>query len=161
MRHYHLRLVTLCILVIVAAAGCKKKPATVAAPPAAPPAVAAVKPTATLSANPPSIERGQATTLSWSTTNAGVIRLEPGLGAVNATGTMTVRPPQSITYRIVAEGAGGTADASARVTVTSPPEPIDRGPSRPTEEDIDVAWPRQVKPVYFDYDQYERRADQR
>src|SRR2546423_1864514 len=154
MRQNHLRLVSLCILILLAAAGCKPKHPPVAPPPAPPPAAAAAKPTATLTANPTSIERGQPTTLSWSTTNAGVVRLEPGLGAVNATGTMTVRPPQSITYRLVAEGSGGTADASARVTVTSPPEGMERPATGPTVEDIDVAWPRQVKSVYFDYDQY-------
>jgi peptidoglycan-associated lipoprotein len=63
------RIVVLGVLaLLMAASGCKKKQAPL--PPQPPP-----KPvTATLSANPTSIEAGQSATLTWSTENATDVR---------------------------------------------------------------------------------------
>jgi len=154
-------LVVLAILVALLAAGCKKKPAAAAAPPPPPPPPAA-RATATLSANPTSIERGQSSTLAWQTANATTVRIEPEIGTVAATGSRSVRPGQSTTYRLTAEGAGGSADASARITVTSPPPPPPREtPPPPPPVDADKLWVQQVKTIYFDYDKYVVRDDQK
>ncbi len=155
-----LRIVALCILTIVLAAGCKKKPAPVATPPPPPPPAATPAPTVTLTANPNSIERGQSTTLSWSTTNATTVTLEPALGEVEARGTKTLQPAQSITYRIIAKGGGGTADATARVTVTNP-IPVTERSRAPQEEDLGTVWSREIKTVLFDYDKSDVRDDQK
>jgi len=153
-------LVVLAILVALLAAGCKKKPAPVAAaPPPAPPPPAA-RATASLSANPTSIERGQSSTLTWETANATTVKIEPEIGVVSASGSRSVRPGQSTTYRLIAEGPGGNADASARITVTSPPPPPVTAPPPPREPGIDELWMQQVKTIYFDYDKYDVRADQ-
>jgi peptidoglycan-associated lipoprotein len=122
--------------------------------------MAAPAPTATLSANPTSIERGQSATLSWSTTNATDVAIE-GIGPVQPSGSQSVRPNQSTTYRLSAKGAGGSTDASARITVTNPPPaPVATTPPpvrNPSEEEL---FGSEVKTIYFDYDQYEVRADQ-
>ena len=75
-------------------------------------------PTVTLSASPPSIDRGQSTTLTWSSTNAESAEITPDIGGVPTSGTRKVSPNVTTTYRITATGADGqTATASATVTV--------------------------------------------
>ena len=101
-------------------AGCKKQ---VAAPPPAPPPAPAAQPTVTLNAVPSSIRPGQTVTLSWSSTSATDLDIEPGVGKVAPQGSTPVTPDESTTYTITATGAGGTATASARVDVTAPNAP--------------------------------------
>jgi peptidoglycan-associated lipoprotein len=148
------------LLALATMAGCKKNIVTPPiAPPPPPPAVATPAPTATLSANPTSIERGQSATLSWSTTNATDVTIE-GVGPVQPSGSQSVRPTQSTTYRLSAKGAGGSTDASARITVTNPPPAPVTTPQQarnPSEEELFAS---EVKTIYFDYDSYEVRADQ-
>ena len=75
-------------------------------------------PTVTLSASPTSIERGQSTTLTWSSTSAESAEIEPDIGAVSTSGTRKVSPNATTTYRITVTGADGqTRTASATVTV--------------------------------------------
>jgi peptidoglycan-associated lipoprotein len=130
-------------------AGCAKKVAKVTPPP--PPAQPS--PTATLTASPASIQRGQSTTLNWNTQNASEIMIA-GLGTVPASGSKTVSPHDSTTYDLTAKGPGGSADASARVTVTAPPTPTQVSLS---DEEL---FERNIKDVFFDYDKYDIRADQ-
>jgi len=131
-------------------AGCSKKAAQ-ATPPPAPPAPPA--PTATLAASPDAIQQGHSATLTWQTQNASDITIT-GLGTVPASGTRSVTPDASTTYTLVAKGPGGTEDASARVTVTSPV--ANRTPS-PSDEDL---FAKNVKDVWFDYDKADIRSDQ-
>ena len=75
-------------------------------------------PTVTLSASPKSIDRGQSTTLSWSSTSAESAEIEPDIGEVPTSGTRRVSPNVTTTYRITVTGADGqTATASVTVTV--------------------------------------------
>src|SRR3954464_15659775 len=87
---------------------CKKKQA----PPPPPPPPAPPAPTASLSANPNSVDKGQSTTLTWQTTNATDVSIE-GIGAVETSGSRSVTPADSTTYRLIAKGTGGTQDATA------------------------------------------------
>ena len=137
------RFVTLLAIVgaTLLTAGCAKKVAK-AQPPVPPPPPAA--PTATLAANPAVIQQGQQTTITWQTSNASDVTIE-GLGTLSASGSRTVTPNSSITYSLVAKGPGGSADASARVTVNVP---VAKMPG-PSEADL---FARDVKDVYFDYD---------
>lgn len=112
---------------LLAFAGCGKKPAPIATsgpPPArtAPPAdrPAAPSPTVSLEASPSSIDRGGQTTLSWSSSNAGSIVIDNGVGNVSETGSIVISPLESTTYTALATGPGGEARASARVTVVRP-----------------------------------------
>jgi peptidoglycan-associated lipoprotein len=131
---------------------CAKK----AAPPPPPPPPPPPAPTASLSASPNTLQKGESTTLSWQTTNATDISID-GIGPVSASGSRQVTPADSTTYHLVAKGAGGTQEATARVTVTAPPPPPPPPPS-PTEEEL---FAQNVKDIYFDYDKSDIRADQR
>ncbi len=129
---------------------CHKK----AAPPPPPPPPAPTAPTASLSANPNTINQGQSTTLTWQTTNASDVSID-GIGAVETSGSRQVTPPDSTTYHLVAKGAGGTQDATARVTVNAAPAPPPANTSSATEEEL---FAQNVKDVYFDYDKSDIRA---
>lgn len=63
------------------------------------------------------IERGQSVTLSWNTENATTVTLT-GIGAVAATGSITLQPLQSTTYTLTASQTGVASITSAvRVVV--------------------------------------------
>jgi len=141
--------------------GCSKKPVAVAPPPTPPPPAAPpppARPTVTLQAAPTTIQAGQSSTLTWSSTNATTLNLAPGVGNVQPQGTRTVNPNQSVTYTITATGPGGSADATARVTVTPPPPPP---PVRAPEPSLDELFTRNVKDAYFDFDKADIRPDAR
>ena len=117
MRFYSLRTAVLFGLVAFVLMAGGRKP--VAAAQLAPPA----SPTVALSASPSSVQAGQTVTLTWSSTNATSITLEPSVGRVAAQGSTTVKPSQSTTYTVTATGPGGSARASAQVTITPAPSP--------------------------------------
>ena len=91
-------------------------------------------PSVALSAAPASAQAGQPVTLTWSSTNATSITLEPSLGPVAPQGSMKVRPAQSTTYTVTATGPGGSAQASAQVTIT--PAPAQAAVRKPPQEEI-------------------------
>ncbi len=130
---------------------CKKKTAPPPPPPPPPPA----SPTASISVSPDTIEKGQSATLTWQTSNATDVSID-GIGAVQATGSQSVSPADSTTYHLLAKGAGGTQEATTRLTVTQPPAPMAATPS-PTDEDL---FGQNIKDIYFDYDKSNIRADQ-
>src|SRR5580765_7930857 len=115
---FRIGLITVCAAALFAA-GCGKKPPVAAAPVAQTPPPA--RPTVTLQANPTSLNKGDSTTLSWSSTNATQLTIAPEVGAVAPEGSTKVTPGDSATYTITASGPGGSADASVRVTVAAPP----------------------------------------
>src|SRR5581483_1081714 len=113
---------------VLALGACKKKQAAAPPPPPPPPA-----PTATLSANPDTLQAGQSTTLSWKTENATDVSID-GIGSVQPSGSQQVSPKQSTTYRLTAKGPGGSQEATTRVTVTQPPPPPAPAPSMTEQE---------------------------
>jgi peptidoglycan-associated lipoprotein len=143
----------LCVLgAIMFLGACHKKTAPPPPPPPPPPAAA---PTASLSASPETVQKGQSTTLTWQTSNATDVSID-GIGAVQASGSQQVTPTDSTTYTLTAKGPGGSQTATTRVTVTTPPPPP---PPPPTVSDADL-FSQNVKDVYFDYDKADVRADQ-
>jgi hypothetical protein len=88
--------------------------------------------TATLTADPVNIEKGQSVTLHWSSQNATDLDLEPGVGKVQAEGSTTVTPLESITYTLTASGPGGSDNPTAHVNVTASVTP----PVNPPKEDV-------------------------
>ena len=130
---------------------CKKK----AAPPPPPPPPPPPAPTASISVSPSSIQAGQSASLTWQTSNATDVSID-GIGAVQPNGSQSVSPSDSTTYHLTAKGAGGTQEATARLTVTQPPPPPPPPPSV-SEEDL---FNQNIKDVYFDYDKSDLRGDQ-
>jgi peptidoglycan-associated lipoprotein len=144
-------------LAVVFAAGCAKKPPAAPPPPPAPPPPAA-RPTVSIQANPTSINQGDSTTLSWTSTDATQLTISPDVGAVTAQGSTKVTPSTSTTYTITASGPGGSADSSVRVTVAAPPPPP---PQQPVAEDPNALFLREVRDAYFDFNKADIRADAR
>ena len=128
---------------------CAKK-TTVAKTPEAPiPA-----PTATLSANPVSIQQGQSTILTWQTGNATDITID-GLGTVPASGSRTVAPSITTNYTLTAKGPGGTQNVNASVTVSAATAQATTPVHQPTDDEL---FRQAVKDVFFDFDKAEIRA---
>ena len=129
MRFCSLRIAILFGLFALALMANGRKPIAAAqlAPPRASPSVA-------LSASPRSAQAGQPVMLTWSSTNATSITLEPSVGPVAAQGSTTVKPSQSTTYTVTATGRGGSAHASAQVTITPAPPPV--VVQKPSQEEI-------------------------
>jgi len=134
-------------------AGCKKK---VAAPPPAPaPAPVAAQPTVTLNASPSSIQSGGTITLTWSSTNATDLDLQPGIGKVAPQGKTSTTATNSTTYTITATGPGGTATATASVSVEAAEAPA------PAQPGIAELFSQNVKDAFYDFNKSDVRADAR
>jgi|SRR5690349_8815410 len=145
------------IALAIVGVGCKKPVATAPAP-APTPAPPPPQPTVTLQATPANVQRGQSTTLRWSSTNATSLTVAPNVGNVSPEGNTSVTPTDSVTYTITAMGPGGSATANARVTVTTPPPPPVAAAPTPSMEEL---FAKEVKDAYFDYDKADIRADTR
>ena len=154
MKQPKMKWITLVLVIgaVMMLGACKKKVAPPPPPPPPPPAA----PTASLTANPNTIDKGQSTTLTWQTSNATDVSIS-GIGAVSANGSQLVTPPDSTTYTLTAKGDGGSQQATARVTVNAPPPPPPPPPSA-TEEEM---FAQNIKDIYFDYDKSDIRADER
>jgi hypothetical protein len=125
MRFHSLHTAVLFGLVALALMASEKEPIAAAQ------LTAPASPKVALSASPASAQAGQPVTLTWSSTKATSITLEPSVGSVAAQGSTIVRPSQSTTYAVTATGPGGSAHASAHVIVTAAPSPpAARGPSQ-------------------------------
>jgi peptidoglycan-associated lipoprotein len=149
-----LMLVTLAVA-LIAVVGCgKKKTSTLPPADETAPTENAGAPTAQLTATPNVISAGDQVQLRWATTNANSISID-GLGDVPSVGVKTVTPSESTTYHLVAHGGGLTADASASVTVNSPPAISVPSSSMSEEEEFNA----RVQPIFFDYDTYDIRGD--
>lgn len=118
------------------------------------------RPSIRISADQEAITRGQSTTLRWTSNNADRVTISE-LGTVPSSGSRTVSPSQSTTYDATAVGAGGTENASARVTVTEETAPGERpristpGPNPA----IAAIFNQMVKTVYFELDKADLTAE--
>ena len=81
-------------------------------------------PTASLGASPSTIDEGQSSTLTWSSTDATSCSASGAWSGAKATsGSQSVTPGSSASYTITCTGAGGSANDSATVTVIPAPVP--------------------------------------
>ena len=140
--------VVLALAVVLAVSACGKKQVAAPPPPPPPPQLA---PTASLTANPNTINPGQATTLTWTTEHATDVTIDQ-LGAVDPSGSRTVSPSQSTTYHLVAKNAVGTQEATARVTVVQAPTPPPVQTSNQGEAQL---FAQNMQDVFFAYDSYD------
>jgi peptidoglycan-associated lipoprotein len=155
---------TILLALFILGSGCRKKTPAPAPQskasiePTTPGAAAAASPVITLSISPAAIEKGQASTLSWNSTDATGVTIDNGVGTVEPSGSREIRPAASTTYMARATGPGGTSVAEARVTVTAPsavtPPPL----SSISDSEFFSA---NIKDAFFDYDQYSIREDAR
>ncbi|MGA2217932.1 MAG: peptidoglycan-associated lipoprotein Pal [Terracidiphilus sp.] len=150
----HIPVSALLLIALIAVAGCKKKevappPAVETAPPAAAPA-----PTAQLTATPTVVSAGDQVQLSWRTTDATTVSID-GVGDLPTSGVKTVTPSASTTYHLVARGEGGSADATAHVTVSAPPAVQVATSTMSAEEEFKA----NVQDIFYDYDTYDLRTD--
>jgi peptidoglycan-associated lipoprotein len=141
-------------VVLTAVSGCNKKKQPLPSSEETAPAATASTPTAQLTATPTVISAGDQVQLTWHTTNASSIAID-GIGDVPSVGVKTVTPTQSTTYHLVARGEGGSADASASVTVNAPPAISVPSTTMSAEEEFKA----RVQDIFFDYDTYDIRND--
>jgi peptidoglycan-associated lipoprotein len=92
--------------------------------------------------------------LTWRTTDATSVSID-GIGDVPTSGVKSVTPSTSTSYHLVARGDGGSADATARVTVNAPPAVVAPTNTMSAEEEFKA----NVQDIFFDYDTPEIRAD--
>jgi peptidoglycan-associated lipoprotein len=131
--------------------GCHHHPPVAKTQPTTP-TITPAAPVASITATPPTVDRGQTVQLSWNTQNAKTITIE-GVGTVAASGSKTVTPASSTTYVLSARGDGGSTEASARVTVNVPDTRAEI-----TDEQL---FAQNVKDIFFSYDNYQILADQK
>ena len=143
-------ILTVSALLMVSACGKKVAPTP---PPAPPPPPA---PTASIAVDPNAIDAGGSASLTWQTSNATDVSID-GIGAVQPNGSQSVAPTSSTTYHLVAKGAGGTQEATARLTVNAAPAPAAEAAPSPSDAQL---FAQNVKDVYFDYDKADIRSDQ-
>jgi peptidoglycan-associated lipoprotein len=157
-------LTSLLLVVVVASVSCSRRtsaPAALVTENPVPAPARAPLPTITLAASQSAIPSGTSTTLRWSATNADGVSIDNGIGSVGANGTREVAPTASVTYTARATGAGGTAVASARVTVNpagtaTPPPPVPTTPDLAIEE----LFARNMQSILFDFDRADIRPSE-
>ncbi len=80
-------------------------------PPAQATPAPTAQPTVTMTASPSTVNPGASVNLTWSSTNATDLSIDPSVGKVAVEGSTPVTPTESTTYMITANGPGGTATA--------------------------------------------------
>ncbi|HKD92257.1 MAG TPA: protein kinase [Terriglobales bacterium] len=108
----------------------KTEAAKATAPPAAPTKPAAPQPAVTaFSVDSTSLQQGKSTQLHWQTQNATEVTIDPGFPHQGASGSITISPGSTTTYRITAKGDAGTIEGSPiTINVTAAPPP----PAKPS-----------------------------
>ena len=139
-------------------AGCHHPHATANVPAPTTPPQPVAQPTVTLQASPTMVNKGQSSTLTWNSTNATTLSIAPGVGSVAPEGSTQVSPGDSTTYTITAQGPGGSAEQSVRITV-SEPAPVEQ--PAPISVSAEEAFNQNVKDAYFDLDRSDIRPDAR
>ncbi len=80
-----------------------------------------VPPSGSIGASPRVIAQGECSTLSWSTRDSATRFVHPEVGDVPATGSRSVCPSETTTYRLNAAGRGGVLDPPPTVTILVSP----------------------------------------
>jgi outer membrane protein OmpA-like peptidoglycan-associated protein len=82
-------------------------------------AVAPPAPAVSFSAAPASVKQDECATLTWSSTNASSVSIEPGVGKVDPNGSKQVCPASTTQYTISVAGEGGSRTAATTVSVAA------------------------------------------
>jgi len=143
----------LATVALFAASGCSKKTPPPPAAAMAPEAPTMAPPTASITADPLSIDLGQSVVLNWRSANASSVSID-GIGEVPVNGTQTVSPSSSTNFHLVAKNAGGTTEANVRVTVRVPEVPAAPADTGNTAGS-DAEFHAHVQDIFFGYDSYD------
>jgi RHS repeat-associated protein len=81
-------------------------------------------------AEPAGIKRGESSTLTWQTTYAQSCVIEPGVGTVGPSGSVSVAPTATTIYTLTAEGAGDPVTATTALTIENSAPVSQAGPDR-------------------------------
>ena len=84
-------------------------------------------PTVKVVASASSLLPGEALTLSWQSSGADTLSIEPAVGEVAAQGELTLFPSADTTYTVTASGPGGVVSETVKVSLIFPPEDTDWG----------------------------------
>lgn len=84
-------------------------------------------PTVNLSVESATINAGEQTVLTWTSSNAAKAYIDNNIGSVFENGSVTISPEHTTTYTITVAGMGGVASAIATVKVTGPPKELPQG----------------------------------
>ena len=146
------------VVALIIIAGCSKKPAAPLSTASTAPTInnqaPAPAPVAQITATPSVISAGDQVVLTWRTADASSVSID-GIGDVPTSGVKTVTPTTSTSYHLIARGDGGSADATASVTVNEAPAVVVPA----TSINIDEEFKSGVQDAFFDYDTYDIRAD--
>ena len=82
------------------------------------------EPTATLTATPEKIVRGEPALLFWTSANVDSVVLDNGIGEAPPAGSLVVHPAETTAYTATASNESGTAAASVTITVADPPPEV-------------------------------------
>jgi peptidoglycan-associated lipoprotein len=145
---------------MVMVGGCaKKRVAPSIADPAPPAKVIAPapppSPTISLTASPSTVNKGESTILIWLAEHATSVTIDGGIGQVTVSGKQSITPSASTTYTASAEGLGGNATASTRITVI---EKAAMMLAPPPISDAEFFSAR-IGDIFFDFDQYSLSDD--
>jgi peptidoglycan-associated lipoprotein len=144
------------LFALVTVSGCGKKEQPLPLEETAPSSAAAATsaPTVQLTVTPSLISAGDQAQLRWRTMDAATVSID-GIGDVPTSGVQTVTPSASTSYHLVAKGPGGTADATARITVNAPPAVVVPTKTMSADEEIKAG----IQDIFYDYDTYDIRSD--
>lgn len=150
------------VLLLASGIACQKKTAVLTPPPPKVEAPEPVKPNppviVTFGVEPATIERGQSAMLRWEVKDATRIEIDHGIGVVAASADRRVAPDEATTYRILATGPGGEANATTTIAVNLPPPPPAPKPVVPPTT-ISDRLTNEVRDVFFDFDHSTIRPD--
>lgn len=80
-------------------------------------------PALSITADPLTVDPGQSTTLTWTSSYADTVSIEPGIGTVATSGSVTVSPTVTTAYTITATGPGPGGSASDTITIVVNDQP--------------------------------------
>ncbi len=166
MSRKQLSVALLALSLSIFAVGCKKKapaapPAPTAPTPPPPPPVAKLAPAIrSFTVEPGSITAGQSATLAWAVENADSVSIL-GIGTVQNSGSRSVNPASTTTYRLTATGPGGTTERSVTLSVSAPPPTPRIETPREVTRSLTEMVSGLLSDIYFDYDKSDVRDDGR
>lgn len=117
--------------------------------------VSSVPPQLKIQLEPTEISSGDSALLTWESSNASQVSIEPAIGVVDPSGRIKLYPEQSTEYTVTASGPGGSVSEKVSVSII-------QGAGRVggiTSEDLDQplgedAFEASVRPVFFPFDSY-------